>query len=219
MSKKCIAGGKFGLLDLLRNWVHQALFYMDTTERGFRIVVEVIAIFVIAFIFAKLAGDNYFSLWIMIASLLVAHTINWILNGNWWACILFAFPKLRNRGQVATCWYLNKMAERLRDSSSISGILIFGSVSRGEWHNRSDIDLRLLRRRGVFYAISAMAIQMRERLVAFFNRQPLDMYMADDIDFLMKMNKDESPIFLKKRDSRLEQAYPSGKETRLRRLM
>jgi len=141
-----------------------------------------------------------------------------VLNGNWWAGMLFAFPGLRNRGDPATCAYLNRMAARLKNDRAISGALIFGSVARGQWHDRSDLDVRLLRRRGLRHGVAGVLVLARERLIALGARQPLDIYLADDIPFRRKMRADEPLVFLKKADPRLDREYPQGREVRIETL-
>ena len=155
-------------------------------------------------------------LWL--GSLLVVHTLNWIFNGNWWAGMLFAFPRLRNRGERATCAYLNRMAARLGRDRAISGAMIYGSVARGEWHERSDLDVRLLRREGLASAIAGMLVLSRERWLALWACQPLDIYLADGIPFLRRMRPDEPPVFLKKDDPRLDRTYPDGRQNRIETL-
>jgi len=218
MAKKVTAGGKPRILNLFRNWAHQAFFYLDRAERISRIILEGSATLLLATAFAVVTDHHIWDLLILAVCFLIIHTFNWVFNGNWWACVLFAFPNLRNPGETATCRYLNDMGERLKNNPSISGVLIFGSLSRGKWHDRSDIDLRILRKPGFWNAICALSIQIRERVIALFSMQPLDMYLSDDVDFLMKMRKDEPPIFLLMRDARLEKVYPSGKEIRFERL-
>ena len=218
MAKKAIAGEKPRLLNLFCNWVHQAFFYLDRVEQIGRILLEGSATLLLATTFAVVTDRQIFDLLTLAVCFLIIHTFNWVFNGNLWACILFAFPKLRNPGETVTCQYLNDMAERLKNNPSISGLLIFGSLSRGKWHDRSDIDLRILRKPGFCNALCALSVQMRERLIAFFAKQPLDMYLADNVDFLMNMRKDEPPIFLLMRDARLEKTYPLGREIHLERL-
>ncbi len=96
--------------------------------------------------------------------------------------------------------------------------MIFGSISRGQWHERSDLDVRLLRRRGPSHAVGGVLVLLRERWIALVSRQPLDVYLADGIAFLKRMRPDEPPLFLKKDDLRLDLAYPEGKETRIETL-
>ncbi len=217
-NRKALAGGRARLWNLPRGWAHQGFFYLDRTQRIGRVVFEIVPTVILAGLIGRIGGIPLSHVWLWCASLFLAHTLNWVLNGNWWAGMLFAFPSLRNRGDRATCAYLNRMAHRLRRDRSIAGAMIFGSIARGQWHERSDLDVRLLRRPGVGNGVTGVLILLRERWIALWSRQPLDIYLADGIPFLKKMRADERPVFLKKDDPRLELAYPNGKETRIEEL-
>jgi predicted nucleotidyltransferase len=216
--RKAVAGGTARWWNLPRGWAHQSFFYLDRTQRIGRVIFEIVPTMLLAWLIGAIGGIGLSNLGLWCGSLLTVHTLNWVLNGNWWAGVLFTFPHLRNRGDRATCDYLNQMAGRLKRDRSISGAMVFGSVSRGQWHERSDLDIRLLRRAGVFPAIEGILILLRERWIAFVSRQPLDIYLADGIAFLKRMRPDEPPVFLKKDDLRLDLAYPGGKETRIETL-
>ncbi len=212
---KALAGGRARLWNLPCGWAHQGFFYLDRTQRIGRVICEIVPTALLAGLMSGGAGIPLSNVWLWCVSLFLAHTLNWVLNGNWWAGILFAFPSLRNRGDRATCGYLNAMAERLKRDRAISGAMIFGSIARGQWHERSDLDVRLLRRPGAWNGVTGVLILLRERWIALWSRQPLDIYLADGIPFLKRMRADEPPVFLKKDDPRLELAYPEGKETRI----
>jgi L-malate glycosyltransferase len=209
------AGAKARWWSLPRGWAHQGFFYLDRTQRLGQVVFEVVPTVILTWLIAGISGVPLSNLRLWCGSLLIVHTLNWVFNGNWWAGVLFTFPRLRNRGDRATCAYLNHMADRLRRDAAISGAMIFGSVARGQWHNRSDLDIRLLRRPGLWAGIAGVLVLARERFIALWARQPLDIYLADDIPFLKKMRADEPPVFLKKADSRLDRAYPQGREMRI----
>jgi hypothetical protein len=214
-NRKAPANGRVRLWNLPRGWAHQGFFYLDRTQRIGRVVFEIVPTAILAGLIGGIGGIPLSNVWLWCAGLFLAHTLNWVLNGNWWAGMLFAFPRLRNRGERATCVYLNDMADRLRRDRAISGAMIFGSVSRGQWHERSDLDMRLLRRPGVWNGVAGVLILLRERWIALWSRQPLDIYLADGIPFLKRMRADEPPIFLKKDDPCLELAYPDERETRI----
>jgi predicted nucleotidyltransferase len=216
--RKALAGGRPKLWNLPRGWAHQGFFYLDHTQRVGRVVFEIVPTVFLAWLIAGIGGIPRSPLWLWCASLLITHTLNWVFNGNWWAGMLFAFPHLRNPGDRASCIYLNRMADRLRNDPAISGVLIFGSVARGQWHERSDLDMRLLRRPGIRNGIAGVLVLARERGIAFWTRQPLDIYLVDDVAFLRRMREDEPPVFLKKEDPRLDLAYPHGQETRIETL-
>jgi len=216
--RKAVAGGRIRWWNLPRGWAHQGFFYLDRTQRLGRVVFEIVPTALLVGLLSAVGGIPLSSLRLWAVSVAVTHTFNWVLNGNWWAGMLFTFPGLRNPGEYATRDYLHKMATRLKTDRAISGVMLFGSISRGQWHGRSDLDVRLLRRPGWRHGVAGVLVLARERLIGFFARQPLDIYLADDIPFLRKMRADEFPVFLKKEDPRLERAYPQGQETRLVRL-
>lgn|GEM_PF-1203329 len=198
------------LINIPRNWLHQALRYMDNGERISRLFVEFIEFVVVFFAMNVVAGWN--QLVSLSLSLIVVHSWNWVTNGLFWSVMIFSFPTLRNPGAHATVLYLNQMRKRLLDSESISGVAIYGSVSRGAWHDRSDIDIRFLRRPGMKALLVSVWITMRERFIALLFKQPMDLYLADDIDFLKKMRSDERPLFTLCRDERLQLLYPDCSE-------
>lgn len=216
--RKARAGGRARLWNLPRGWAHQGFFYLDRTQRIGRVVLEIVPTALVAGLIGGIAGISLSRVWLWCVSLFLVHTLNWVLNGNWWAGMLFALPHLRNRGERATCAYLNGMADRLRRDRAISGAMIFGSAARGQWHERSDLDVRLLRRPGVWNGVTGVLVLLRERGLALWSRQPLDIYLADGIPFLRRMRADEPPIFLKKDDPRLELVYPDGREARIEML-
>ena len=214
-SRKAAPGGRPRLRNLPRNWLHQGVTYMDRGEAVFRVALETLEILLLAGLLLVWRG-KFVDVGVPLAiAAVAAHTFNWVTNGNFWALILFAFPMLRNRGDAATCSYLNAMAERLRRRRSISALALFGSVARGEWHERSDVDVRLLRFGGFGCWLGANLLLVGERFRAFLSRQPIDVYLGDDADFFEKMRKDEPPIFLIKRDPRLERRYTEHREGRL----
>jgi predicted nucleotidyltransferase len=215
---KAVVGGKSKPYNLFRNWLHQGFFYLGTTERIGRIFLEIIPTVCLAFLLSYLFNIYFLSPFIWIFSIFLVHTLNWVFNNNWWACVLFAFPYLRNPGEHVTCLYLEGMKNRINNDDCISGLLLFGSVARGEWHYRSDLDMRIFRRIGFLNGIKALFVLWRERVIAVIQKQPLDIYLADDIDFLKKMRDDELPIFFKKMDSRLENKYPNSEVQSLQSL-
>lgn len=217
MAIKVKVGDHARFVNLFYNWAHQAFFYLDTTEMIGHLIFETFLILIMVITVSYVVSIHFLNMWSIILCFIFVHTLSWIFNGNWWACMLFAFPHLRNPGEKATCRYLNRMAERLKKDSSISGVLIFGSLSRSTWHDRSDIDLRILRKSGFKNALSALFVQFRERLIALFSKQPLDMYLADDVAFLRKMRSDENPVILLMEDSRLKDMYPHSREGFLRK--
>lgn len=206
--RKAVKGGKPKYFTLLRNWAHQGFFYLDKTEMFYRVLWEIIPIIILTSII------NIHNKLLSIAVVtIIVHTYNWIANDNFWAVFIHSLPNQKNPGEIATIDYLAKMQKRLRDSNTISAVLIYGSVTRNKWHERSDIDIRFFRQKGVFNGFISYLILRRERLIALLNKQPLDAYVADDVKFLKKMRDDEFPILLKNNDLRITKEYKTNHTT------
>lgn len=201
---KAVVGGKTKTIVIVKNWIHQGFTYLDKTERIYRVLWELIP-------FSLLIWTLSFteiSLWFNIPlSFIIAHTLNWAFNDNIWTCIQFTFPWAMNPGNAKTLAYLANMQRRFAKLDCVTGVMIYGSLSRGVWHDKSDLDTRIMRKPGLWNGLKCYLIVHCERLRAFLHKQPLDMYMADSIEFLDLMRDDEFPIFLKANDFRLVERY------------
>lgn len=213
-ARKARPGGRPKWINIPRNWVHQALSYMDSGELSFRIAIQSVETLLLWYGIDMLWPGAPVYVTVFMAFVLI-HTWNWVTNGLFWAVIIFTFPRLKNPGVAKTVEYLNAMRARCASSRCISGIAIYGSVTRRKWHDRSDIDIRLLRRKGILNLICAGLMTMRERWLALLARQPMDLYLADDVDFLNKMRSDEVPVLLLAKDERLHAIYPGNDERTL----
>lgn len=206
--RKARAGGPAKPLTLLFNFLHQSFFYLDATERWMRVAWEIVPCIGVLCAIPHVSSMKLQAAFVA-STLFIVHAINWVLNNNFWNCVNSAFPTLCNRGVDSTTRYLNQVRCRLEKRSSITGIMLLGSLSRFEWYERSDIDMRILRDTGFINGIAASLLVSRERVYALISRQPLDVYLADSPEFLRRRRKDETPIFLLKRDRRLNSAeYP-----------
>jgi len=215
-SRKATPNGNIKYINFVKNWLHQAFSYMDKGEKCFRVFIVILEITILSLISYHLFALPL--IYLLTANIIIVHTFNWLTNGLFWAITIFAIPGLTNPGEKKTVQYLNEMEARLRKCNSISGLVIFGSVTRGKWHDRSDIDIRILRNSGFVNLIVSNLVTMQERLIAFFSKQPMDLYLADNIIFFNKMRDDEQPIFLIKKGEILKETYPNIYETNLNKL-
>lgn len=209
--RKARAGGKSEPLILVKQWIHQGFTYLDRTERMYRILWEIIPFTGLLYFFFKVmewSGSASIAL-----SGFIAHTLNWIFNYNFWTCITFAFAAVKNPGNDKTILYLQKLQRRMLRYECITGCMLYGSVSRKKWHDKSDLDMRILRKPGFINGFKAYLVVFCERLIAVFSMQPLDVYLADTVEFLNKMRDDEFPVFLKNKDDRLSVKYGTKTET------
>lgn len=207
--RKAKLNGKIELIVLVKQWIHQGFTYLDKTEMFYRLIWEIIPFILIFSIFDLFVENLYFNL---VLSIIITHTINWIFNFNFWTCMCFTFPRIVNPGQQKTIKYLQDMQNRLRKYDSISGCMLYGSITRNKWHIKSDLDMRILRKPGIFNGFKAYLVVFTERIIAVSKKQPLDLYLADTIKFLDKINTNEYPIFLINNDNRLFEKYQSKSE-------
>lgn len=208
---KAVIGGKTKWIVIIKQWIHQGFTYLDHTERFYRIIWELIPFSIAMTILLSMDKISITSS--IIISFIIAHTLNWVFNYNFWTCLDFTFPRILNPGNDQTIEYLKKMQIRLSKKKYITGCMIYGSVSRHVWHNKSDLDMRIMGKKGVLNGFKIYWTVFIERLIAVREKQPLDLYQADSIKFLNRMREDEFPIFLIFRDERLQKRYGNCKET------
>jgi hypothetical protein len=163
------------------HWVVQSMFYMDPTERWFKIGLDILMTVVFVAIIS-LALPFVPTLFI---SFLIAHTLNFLFNGQLWGV-------LKQYGLVTTpfdefCAYVEKMAARAEREPSISSFITYGSLSRSEWSPYSDLDARILRRPGFMNGVQACWFLLQERSRALLARFPIDVYVIDHSSSLKKL--------------------------------
>lgn len=175
---------------IFSNWLFQGILYMDETEKLFKILLDLLLMFSLYFGFASYLA----SVPSLAVSVLLAHTINWIFNGQ--IFVLFKNLKLIRTELEHFRTYTNNLKTRMAREKSILCAAAFGSLSRGELKGSSDLDVRVVRRPGVINGIRACTFVFLERSRAFFSRFPLDIYVLDDFEDFSKLRRDEYPVTL-----------------------
>ena len=181
---------RYPLVAVTIHWTFQSLFYMDPTERRFKLMLDVVP---------TVTGGVLLSRWLpwkfaWVAAFLVAHTINFLFNGQLWGAL--KFYGFVNNTYEAFENYTQSMAERIKAESSIGYAAVYGSRTRSEWKSSSDLDLRLVRRPGWRNGLRACVFVLIERARALFLGFPLDIYVLDDFDSLARLRPDELPMVL-----------------------
>lgn len=183
------------------SWLFQGILYMDTTERVFKILLDFLFFFPIFFVFMSYSKAP---LSIFLAIILV-HTLNWIFNSQ-----IFALLKLlrltKTKPELFT-QYLTDFKKRVKREESILAAAAFGSLSREELKETSDLDIRIIRKKGFINGFRACLFVMLERSRAFFNKFPLDIYVIDTTKHLSKLRADEMPVVLYDPEEIVEKLY------------
>lgn len=149
---------------------------MNWVERLHRWSLEAV-IFIVIW---GLLGGGTSSSFRIICSMLTAHTLSALLNGHIFAMLthdLFWFSPYKKPRMFLS--YLERMRDRLVIESPpfISGVVFFGSLSRGVFRESSDLDVRFLPVDGIWSEFKTAHFVFKERLRALIAGFPIDAYM------------------------------------------
>jgi len=171
------------------SWIFQGILYMDTTERVFKILFDVSLFFPAYFVF-RLHSNALASVFM---AFILAHTLNWIFNGQ--IFVLLKNLRLTKTEAERFTEYLDDLKKRISRERSILATAAFGSLSRSELKETSDLDIRIIRKKGLINGFRACSFVLVERSRAFFNKFPLDIYVSDTIDHLSKLDENPTVIY------------------------
>lgn len=190
---------------LASHWLIQSMTYMDRTERTFKLCIDVVLTLTLAPLLRAFGWSQPVRTGL---ALLLAHTVNFLLNGH-----LRGALKWHGIGGVPRATLeieLVAIAQRLTSNPAIKEAFVYGSLSRGALHDGSDLDIRVVRRPGWRAGVRACVAAMLERSRSLASGVPLDLYVWDSEARLATMRSDESPVNLRKyvSDSRRPRSTP-----------
>ncbi len=176
---------------IVRSWVFQGMLYMAYSEIFFRIFVEsMLIVAVLNLVFGELTFTY------LATSIFLSHTMMWLFNSHFWALSLGDGRRMTRNKPVNIIKYFDGLSRRLNKDSSVDGCVVFGSLARGKFTENSDIDILLCISAGLNNTFSAYLVGMRERLIAFLYRIPIEMYFYD-IDVFERLDEGETPMLIK----------------------
>ena len=182
---------KFKIFIILSNWTFQGMLYADKTERLFRLLLDGIMTLMLYAILINFISSSYIAL---IFAFLIAHTFNWIFNGQLF--VLGRYIGIKPNKHKDFEEYLKGLKYRAERDKSIQSVAAYGSMSRRKLTESSDLDVRIIRIKGFKNGFKACLFGLVERIRALCNKFPLDMYILDNKDKLAHIRKDESPIIV-----------------------
>jgi predicted nucleotidyltransferase len=187
--------GKFrAFRNLPVGWLLQILHSTDRTERWLRIGTEVLLISVLWHFLGRVGSlsESYFRLFL---AFVIVHSLSWFFIGNFWVYMLDSFLWIRNPGLEGVLSYVNFARRLFVKSDACDAVLIYGSMCRGAFHGRSDLDLRIIRKPGLLPGLTAIVVGFVVRVLAALRKIPVDLQVVDSLEFLKKqMRVDEHPI-------------------------
>jgi predicted nucleotidyltransferase len=191
---------KWGVL--LSNWLNQGMTYMLLEELFLKLLLDATFFILTYYVLFFFGFSNIVCL---LTSPFLAHTINWLLNGHFFNLIRYF-----GLGRQDYDWFIaypNEIRTRLLGKRSISGVALYGSLSRGSFSKTSDLDVRVIARPGVMNAFFTSWFVFEERSFAFFSKYPIDIFMATQKRGLDKLRRDEIPVVLINNDNFIDEYY------------
>jgi len=192
---------KTKLAVIASNWVFQGMRYMNVYEISLKLLLDLFFIFLLMTFFFE---DVPFFLALVI-SIIISHTINWIINGHIFVLMRYVAPVPKTEQHFED--FIKQMEAAALKWKSVDGVAIYGSYCRGTLHKYSDLDVRVITSPGDMNAVKASVFCFYQRLIAFFQLFPLDVYCCDKMEFLDQLRDDEIPFILIDHSGRLTERY------------
>ena len=174
--------------------IKQGISGTDKSERLFKIIRSILfAIIFMIILYDKLNLYNVFY------SLILGHILSYIIFNLNFASIMLQYFRIGQLNKKKYFSFLEKNCNSFskNELNSIKFIVIFGSMARGELHSRSDIDLSIVRKKGIKNFWVSLLVLEKLRFRAKFAYIPFDSCISDSTNFLKKRNKiEEYPILV-----------------------
>jgi hypothetical protein len=189
------------------NWLLQGMRYMNAHEVALKLSLDALPTLLMVWTF-----DWWESPGKILMCLLLAHSLNWILNGHIFVLMRYVYPVPKTSQDFDR--YVQRLKEQAQRSVSIDGVAIYGSYCRGQLHEFSDLDVRVIVRGGFLNGMAGAWFCLRERFMAFFAIFPLDIYCCVGTRCLDRLRDDELPVILQDRSGVLADRYGHMTATR-----
>jgi len=188
------------LVVLLSNWVFQGMRYMNIYELTVKLSLDVvIAGVLLAFVWSET------SLLSVLYSILIAHTLNWLINGHFFVLMRYVYPFPTKVERFHS--FADDMKARGERFRFIQGLALYGSYCRDKLHEGSDLDVRVIVNPGPLNGFMGASYCLWERFKAFLAGFPLDIYCCSGTACLDKLRDDEIPVVLIDRQGDFAQKY------------
>mgnify|MGYP001099176109 CR=1 FL=1 len=190
---------------LLTNWLFQGVRGMDAKELSFRILLLAGSTTGIALFIHAQAGTAPSTA--LALGLLISHTLNFLVNGQFWVCLRYC-PAYRREPRSLTR-SVSALVSDVQRQSWLSEAVIIGSLARQATlpGARADIDLRLVFPPGIGNWLRTNLLLLRLRAKAFVAGLPLDLYAYEHPATLRRFDQAEPLGIVLDREARLRRGF------------
>lgn len=181
------------------NWVLQGMLYMNPVEIVYKLFID----FTLTIFMLLLTED--FSLSGLFIAVILAHTINWIINGQ--PVALLMHMDIGKNNALNFINYIEKLERRIGEKNYLAACASYGSLSLGNYKPTSDIDIRIIMKKDLWSKIRAANFCFWERFRAFLAFFPLDLYAFTIEEVQVKMHPKEPPVLFHDPSGILKKTY------------
>ncbi len=178
----------------IASWLLHGVHVFDKTEKLLYILFEVT---ILLLLWSVIFVLGYHQWWIYALFFVILHTITWLADSHWLVGYREVNKNFKGKGIESVITFSELVLKTLSKYPSIKFIGLYGSMCRHMYHDRSDLDLRVLQEGislKVFWQIQKL------RFIGIWRYKiPLDLKLVDSIEYLIdEMREDEKPIVIYK---------------------
>lgn len=190
---------------LVSNWLFQGIRHSDTTEKVYKILFTLLFWIIFYLLFQISYGVL---VWQNIAySFLIAHTLNWVINGNI-SMLLIHNLLLVKLSKQDLFRYMEKLEAKTKNQDWILYAASFGSICRGDLKDSSDIDISIVRKPGFKNALKSIWFALKEKKKADLKAIPLEIYISDSPqDSIKRFGAEKNPVVICDEESTISKYY------------
>ncbi len=195
--KKVLENKYFTWLQIPSNWLMQGVLHADKSEKYYKILFTVVFTVLIYLLFS-LTGNNW-NVINLIISFVIAHTLNWLVNCNFYVLWVHRMRWLKT-SKKALFLQLEEIQDRLEnlsDKTWLDYVVSHGGICRGTLSEHSDIDVSIIRKPGLKNLFKAIFFYVKEKKISDLNKVPLDIFICDSPqNAIVRSNYQKNPIVL-----------------------
>lgn len=171
------------------SWLLHGVHVLDKTEKFLYVFFETLLIAVV-FGIMYAVGCPW---WAYGVAFIVIHTLTWLMDSHWLVGFREVDKKFCSKGIAATLEYIEIVSNVFSGLPDVEAVLVYGSMSRRMFHNRSDLDIRIWQSG---FSLKAFFMVQKYRFIGIWKyRIPLDLKLVDSMEYLKKeMRSDEKAI-------------------------
>lgn len=174
----------------IASWLLHGVHVLDKTEKYLYVTCEILLIATIFLVIYILDCKLW---WIYLIAFIIIHTITWLTDSHWLVGFREVNKNFQSKGIISTLEYIEIVSKIFAEYSNVEAVLVYGSLSRKMFHNRSDLDIRILQNN---FSFKTFLLVQKYRFIGIWKYKiPLDLKLVDSMTYLKKeMRPDEKAI-------------------------